>query len=165
MDEVFKASNYISGGDADLPKYEEVENLYILNRENIIDSIVADYKLKEKDFISFANNPETHNRQVKDSNDFEMFLKSLDDEELKEFCEEFNYDCEEEPQEIFEWWAVSEYLFEKLKAKHEPVLEYGNIYIWGRTCTGQAILLDGVISEIALEMEILEGQKNEWKNL
>lgn len=71
--------------------------------------------------------------------------------------------CDEEPQEIFEWWIVTEWLYEKLKAKGEPVLEWGCNYYWGRTCTGQAILLDGVITDICADLEILEGQKNEWK--
>ena len=68
-----------------------------------------------------------------------------------------------EPQEIFEWYIVTEYLYRKLKEKNEPVIEWGNNYYWGRCCTGQAILLDCVISEICSDMEILEGQKNEWK--
>ena len=65
-------------------------------------------------------------------------------------------------QEIFEWWIVSKYLYRKLKEKDEPVLEWGNNYYWGRTTTGQAILLDRVISEICGEMEILEGQRYSW---
>lgn len=72
-------------------------------------------------------------------------------------------DLETEAQEIFEWWAVSSYLFEQLKAKGHPVVDAGSCYIWGRCTTGQAILLDHVISEICAEMEILEGQPNAWK--
>jgi len=68
---------------------------------------------------------------------------------------------QEQPQEVYEWWIVSGWLCEKLKEKGKVVLEDENI--WGRTTTGQAILLDGVISEICEEMEILEGQKYEWK--
>jgi len=74
---------------------------------------------------------------------------------------------EEEPeperQEIYEYWIVSSWLGEKLREKGEPVLERGGGWIWGRTCTGQAILLDDVISEICYDMEILEGQSREWK--
>lgn len=53
---------------------------------------------------------------------------------------------EEEPQEIFEWWLVSGHLAEKLRDKGEPVIMDENI--WGRTSTGQAILLDSIINEI-----------------
>lgn len=74
----------------------------------------------------------------------------------------FNEEPEQEAQEIYEWWVVSNWLYEKLKAKGHPVLEWGNNYYWGRCTTGQAILLDGVISDICSEMEILEGQKYDW---
>lgn len=70
---------------------------------------------------------------------------------------------EAEPQEIYEYWIVSSWLGEKLREKGEPVLARGGGWIWGRTCTGQAILLDHVISEICYDMEILEGQAREWK--
>lgn len=65
-------------------------------------------------------------------------------------------------QEIFEYWIVTEYLYNKLKAKGQPVLEFGNNCYWGRCTTGQAILLDLIISEICEDMEILEGQKYSW---
>lgn len=50
--------------------------------------------------------------------------------------------------EIYEWWAISEWLADELRDIHEPILsnEYG--IWWGRTCTGQAIILDGTIQQI-----------------
>ena len=81
-------------------------------------------------------------------------------EEAKSCCDK---DIEQEPQEILEWWIVTEYLYNKLKEKGQPVLEWGNNCYWGRTCSGQAISLDGVITVICKDMEILEGQANEWK--
>lgn len=79
------------------------------------------------------------------------------------YCEEiFEEEPETEPQEIFEWWLVSNWLADKLKAKGEPILDNDYDIWWGRTCTGQAILLDGVISEICSEMGILEGQTHDW---
>ena len=79
------------------------------------------------------------------------------------YCEkEFDEEPETEQQEIFEWYLVTNWLGEKLAAKGEVIINDGYHYIWGRGTTGQAILLDGVISEICEEMEILEGQKNEW---
>lgn len=62
---------------------------------------------------------------------------------------------EDEPQDIFEYWLVSNWLFEKLRDKGEPVLEWAGLYIWGRTCTGQAIRLDSVISEICSDLGML----------
>lgn len=66
-------------------------------------------------------------------------------------------------KEVFEWWVVSSWLLEKLKAQGEPILENDFGEWWGRCTTGQAILLDYSISKIAFDMEILEGQANEWK--
>jgi len=70
---------------------------------------------------------------------------------------------EPEPQEIYEYWIVTPYLGEQLREKGEPILEHCGGWIWGRTCTGQAISLDSVISSICYEMGILEGQPHEWK--
>jgi len=71
-------------------------------------------------------------------------------------------DLESEPSEIFEWWLISDYLFDKLRDKGYPIIDFSNGYLWGRTTTGQAILLDGIISHICAEMGILEGQENAW---
>lgn len=56
------------------------------------------------------------------------------------------------PREIFEWWLVTPYLLQKLRNIGEPVIEnaYGNW--WGRTCTGQCILMDGTLQLIARRM-------------
>ena len=72
---------------------------------------------------------------------------------------------EEQYPEILEYWAVSSYLADKLEEKGECIAkDFLDFNVWGRTCSGQAILLDYVISDIAYDMEILEGQANEWKN-
>ena len=123
--------------------YEEIENFYCYN-------INGDEYSEEE-------------RQEK--------IEYLQDQ-LQESCDENRQDIEEElqlfedaesePQGIFEWWVVSNWLFEKLKAKGQPVIEYGATYIWGRCTTGQAILLDYVIGEICEDLGILEGQENEW---
>jgi hypothetical protein len=87
--------------------------------------------------------------------------------------QEFYYECrdcsnqeEEEPdqeaQAIYEWWVITGWLYEKLKAQGEPVIKSNYGYLWGRGATGQAILLDGVMGKIAEDLEILAGQKNDW---
>lgn len=54
-----------------------------------------------------------------------------------------------EPAEVYEWWRVTKWLMEELRAIGEPVLdnEYGEW--WGRTCTGQGIMLDGTLQAVA----------------
>lgn len=49
------------------------------------------------------------------------------------------------PQAIYEWWLVTDWLAQKLKACGEPILTNAYGLWWGRTCSGQAIYLDSVI--------------------
>lgn len=68
-------------------------------------------------------------------------------ESLQDFCRANHVDPDQ--NEIYEHWIVSEWLANRLE-KHGEVIErdfYG-LTIWGRACTGQAILLDGVICSI-----------------
>ena len=55
--------------------------------------------------------------------------------------------------EIFEYWIVSSWLGSKLKSKGEIVFDIGWNTIWGRQTTGQAIYMDGVIEEIAGDLQ------------
>lgn len=71
-------------------------------------------------------------------------------------------EAEEEPQEIYEYWLVTNWFGEKLRNHGEPVYERWGNWIWGRCCTGQSIALDYVVAEIAADMGILEGQENDW---
>ncbi len=69
-------------------------------------------------------------------------------DDLCEGCREGG-DCEnEEPQEIFEWWAVSSWLAKQLDDQGEPILDSAYGIWWGRTTTGQAIHLDHVVEVI-----------------
>lgn len=64
--------------------------------------------------------------------------------------------------EPYEFWSVSDSLGKKLEEKGYIVQDVFGLCVWGRCTTGQAILLDYVISQICEDMEILEGQKYEW---
>lgn len=69
-----------------------------------------------------------------------------------EYLEEFEnlYDGNR-PKDVFEYWSVSRYLFEKLRSRGAPVADLGSCYVWGRTTTGQGIALDWVIMDIHRE--------------
>jgi len=54
---------------------------------------------------------------------------------------------EDEYQEVFEYYLVSDYLGEKLRSINEPVMDLSTCSLWGRTCTGQSIELDGTIQK------------------
>ena len=77
------------------------------------------------------------------------------DDELDAWCDccEIN-GIDPEQNEAYEHWIVSKWLAEKLAAKGEMISQdiFG-LTVWGRTCTGQAIMLDRVIAEIYQEMQ------------
>ena len=82
----------------------------------------------------------------------------MSDERIKEY---HNVSTDEEVEEIrnngsdinevYEHWLVSDWLLEKLKEQEEPILETDYETWWGRTCSGQAILLDHNIQELAYQ--------------
>ncbi len=63
------------------------------------------------------------------------------------------FEEKQEPQEIYEWWLVSDWLEMKLKLHGEPILSNAYGSWWGRGCSGQAIYMDGVIMEIYDELQ------------
>lgn len=74
--------------------------------------------------------------------------------------EDEEYDLDEDAEfdniDIFEWWAVGDYLATKLEEHGELVCRDYMVPIWGRQCCGQAIYIDSVIEEICAEIGILE---------
>jgi len=89
----------------------------------------------------------------------EAVLENAKEEGLQEFCEQKGIDTY--TNEALEHWIVSDWLAAKLQDHGEMVLRDADWHfpVWGRQCSGQAILLDDVISKICEDMEILEGQK------
>ena len=60
-------------------------------------------------------------------------------------------DCE--TREVLEHWIVSDWLANRLEERGECVLrDFFGLTVWGRTCSGQAISLDGVIGDIFDEL-------------
>ena len=77
-------------------------------------------------------------------------------DELIEY--ESRIDDEGNQLEVFEYWIVSDWLADKLKARDEVVFEFFGLTIWGRTTTDQAIYCDYDIQEITkkLLLDIVE---------
>jgi len=77
-----------------------------------------------------------------------MYLQRLKDEDaLRDFCEENKRDALQ--SEIYEHWIVSDWLAGRLEERGEVVQrDFYGLTVWGRACTGQAILLDSVICAI-----------------
>ena len=75
---------------------------------------------------------------ISDSPDFQDAVQEL-----------YGYD---EEREVLEFWAVSEWLADKLIEKGEQVGKgFLGMHVWGRRCSGQAIYLDEVIQDIAIK--------------
>ncbi|WP_295935761.1 hypothetical protein [uncultured Alistipes sp.] len=50
--------------------------------------------------------------------------------------------------EVLEWWLVTDWLADRLKEQDEIILEEHDCCWWGRTCSGQAIYMDAVMTHI-----------------
>lgn len=69
----------------------------------------------------------------------------------QEACEEDG--IEPYDREVFEHWAVSSWLADKLEAKGEKVdRDFAGMIVWARTTTGQAIYCDSVLQDIARDL-------------
>ncbi len=167
--------------------YEEIENLYkysidIPDIQNLIihekiSSCREDVLEKERERLIKELREKIG--ELKGEENFSKMV--LEDEEISEetnkenqvhiderIAELENYltgieNARGEMRKISEWMHVSNWLHDSLLEKGEPVWNDGQVYVWGRTSTGQAVLFDDVITEICSDMEILEGQKKEWK--
>lgn len=74
-----------------------------------------------------------------------------DDSGLQDFAQERGIDPEQ--NEVYEHWIVTGWFAGKLEAKGEIVArDIAGLTIWGRTCTGQRVSMDGVVQEIYNEM-------------
>jgi hypothetical protein len=76
----------------------------------------------------------------------EYILKTYDSNDVPFSWEDVEnlYNEDDEPQEIFQWFLVSNWLADDLYGIGEPVIRrgFGQASIWGRTCCGQSIELD-----------------------
>ena len=111
----------------------------------LIDELLKNGTLDYGDIVNYyANLDEEVDEAIKD-------IMADDDSLSEEEAEKQAIDdlkADQLPQEIFEWWVVSDFLAGRLEANDEPILKSDFGTWWGRTCNGQAILLDGVIEKI-----------------
>jgi hypothetical protein len=47
-----------------------------------------------------------------------------------------------EPQQVYEWHLVTDSAYNFFKKHGDPVVQYKGLNIWGRTATGQRIIVD-----------------------
>ena len=100
-------------------------------------------------------------RHIKKYEVIQVIEDAVDDWE--EFCRDNDIETDDFETEIYEHWVVTEWFKRRLEQQGEVVGEFFGLDIWGRGSTGQAISMDGVIAEIAIDMEILVGQPYSWE--
>jgi len=108
--------------------------------------------LQEKDVEGFYFD-DIENLYMTDS---EIIKYHLDEIELDDDSKEVTIDMLDDfrldnPQEIFEWYLVSDWFLDRLREINEPIIDNDYGEYWGRCCTGQAIYLDYNMQELAYE--------------
>jgi len=113
----------------------------------ISDAVRDDVKATLPGIVAdLADEAADHARQLAGEN-----LCNLDDDECREIGEAAG--LEPYTREAYEHWIVSDWLADKLEGKGEMIArDLHGLTIWGRTTTGQAIYMDGVICEIYDEL-------------
>lgn len=147
----FLLSDKIDGGDFD---QEDLCNLcQSVDREATVDGEIGDWDEDECRGMIQAIGEDPRE-------DLKAQCRELALEDFSWFEEYCSPTVEE--SEALEFWAVTKWFADKLAEHGESTAEILGFYLWGRTCSGQSISMDGVIREIASGMEILPGQKNSW---
>ena len=125
----------------DIGEDEPDENPWTMNREQLAE-LLADAGI-----------------EVYDSESVETILAAvvanINDETidgLKEWREAANECASDNPQEVYQWFAVSGWLHGELEESGQPTIDNEFGYWWGRTCCGQSIIMDGTLQEIALRI-------------
>ena len=128
--------------------HNDIKNYYIDNSEEI---------LKIEDIFTDIETYEYKFEEGEISEEDMEYLKELKNivknEDLENKLEELR-DNDGEFREVVEWWQVSSMLCKKLEEKGEAVIPHMNY--WGRCTSGQGIILDGVIEEIAEDLGLLK---------
>lgn len=168
--EIYKNQSYLVG---DLLKYyydqADFINLYVDNSEEIgttnnkIHELIIKKDIAEDELLQ-VEKPTLANYTYRNSLECKIGILNSSIKNLEDIVSQL----EEEHgthKEPLEWWLCTRYFTDKLEAKGEAILELFGERWWGRTCSGQAIILDYVIGSIGEDMQILEGQINHkfWK--
>lgn len=83
-------------------------------------------------------------------------IKSITDEEIADYIGSESLDDYMNDQEVMERWLVDSRLCKQLADRWQPILETWYETRWGRTCTGQAVYLDSIMTDIYLDSHNLQ---------
>lgn len=80
---------------------------------------------------------------------------------LDDWREAVREHSQDNPPDVYEWYRVSPWLLGRLAAIGEVTLDNAYGEWWGRTCTGQGVIMDGTFQKIAAELHADEKPKDE----
>jgi len=169
VDDLIKAAG--NGGEIEGFAFDDLENLYrdpsnwTLEecREYLRDYGATEptegnvWKMDRDDLIEQLANASIETRDEETTETLrEAVIANIDDETIvgiddwREACRDV---ASENPAEVYEWWRVTGWLCEQLRAIGEVVIDNNHGYWWGRTCTGQGLIMDGTLQQIAATFE------------
>jgi len=132
----------------------KLDNKYINKDESI--EVIKNDKYMVKDYYNSVIDVLNKNSLLDDDQDAlnrELILKDIEESKYfnhEEFRNEHNVDYDY--KEAYEFYVVSDYLARKLQERGEMIsFDIMGFTVWGRCTSGQAILLDSVISEICYD--------------
>ena len=154
-----------------------VDREVITNQSYLVTELLKHHYDEAEWTNEYVNNSEEIDKLTELKNEYEDAFYDIEDkidiltsieeriEDIEEQIEELEHG-QDEPKEVLEWWLVTGWFEEKLKNYGEVFVEIFGETWWGRTCSGQAILLDYVIGKIGGDMGILEGQNSHrfWRD-
>jgi len=133
---------------------EEIEELrdQIEDLENYRDDLIYDVEDQQEqiDDLEYYNKDHT-DMFIQEWIEGLEFIIEQDIESLESEIADLESD-QEYPTEALEHWIVSDWFADKLEQHGQMVIEFCNLNIWGRTTSGQAIIMDYVMQEIASEV-------------
>ncbi|ANP79296.1 hypothetical protein A134_23060 [Vibrio crassostreae 9CS106] len=123
----------------------------LLNKSQMIETIEHDLKQEDNhsNIREYFNNQEENKKEslyIELKNTLINLIQG-DESQLDELISDHN--IEPEYMEVLEHWIVSDWLGSQLSARGEAVQEIHGLTIWGRTCSGQSIELDSIITDIS----------------
>jgi hypothetical protein len=130
--------------------YDDIENLYSGKSDEVeeLEKPIFDltHKIRQLEEI-----------EIEEGKDFAKEIEKLEEEllavggEIMQGLKEELENAADEMQEIYEWWIITDsWVFNRLRDAGEPVIDSDELglELWGRTCTGQAIVLDPTFWDI-----------------
>lgn len=124
-------------GDRDSPL--DWEDIDFFDVDKARENLSYDYEDNKEDFNEYANDS-GYPKKVKNKKNWDVYLETLNKDELKEIFNEFSFlDIGECDAEVYEWWIVSDPVMYELEKQGEIIYEHA----WGRCTTGQGFDMDG----------------------